>query len=156
MPGPAETSAWESPSLHPRESSSSYPGGGGQGGWLPVESLSFPELRDSECKCRPSGISPEELLRKTGGMFHGSWTPFLRASVWVRDLEGGGRSLRRKQETPWGAARVSLRGLFCFLVAVVGGGRFLKYPLPQALTSLPRSDVMGPRWSADGVLFPAD
>lgn len=106
-----------SPYLHPREGSSSYPGGGSQGGWLPIESLSFPEPQNVN-------VSLQELARKS------SWekqearvmAPGCPSSE-VRDLEGGGREkFGKKTRNSLGAAHVSLGGLFCFLVAVVGGG----------------------------------
>lgn len=52
-------------------------------------------------------------------MCHGSWMPFLRASVLVRDLEGGCREKHEKKRgTRWGLPL--LHWIILFL-AVVGG-----------------------------------
>lgn len=102
-----------------REGSSSYPGGGSQGGSLPVGSLIFPESQNVN-------VGLQELAQKSWGkqevrVCHGSWMPFLRASVLVRDLEGGGREkCEKKRDTSWGLPL--LPWIILFLVVVGGGG----------------------------------
>lgn len=50
----------------------------------------------------------------------------------VRDLDGGGREkFGKKTRNSLGAAHVSLGGLFCFLVTVVGGGDSLHTDHPK-------------------------
>lgn len=122
--------------LHPRESSSSYSGGGSQGGWLPIGCLIFPEPPNVN-------VGLQELAQKS------SWEKQEATPVPPRCPSSGGqrpgrwrqRGVRRKQETPWGLPMFPWEDYFCFLVAV-GGGRFLKHPLSQSphFTSKVRCD----------------